>query len=174
MVPCRGRLPRLFSRHLLSVLLFDPRHGTALFLLRYQTVIWLLKHNMSSWQRHLHPWHLKRHFTDLWLIWSSKSRSRRADRVAKHRATRGSSVGQWLDRQQKKVYICFEDDSKLNLCQLGLINGCTLCPCQIIWVWGCSLQILFYISKRERGEWQSTFATIKHICALEERCEHMK
>lgn len=150
MVLCRGRLPRLFNRHLLSVLLFDPRHGMTLFLLRYQTVIWLLKH-MSSWQQHLHPWNLKCHFTDLWLIWSSKSRGRGADHVAKHRAMWGLFVGQWLDRKGRKVCICFEDDSKLNLCQLKLESGCTLCPCQIIWVWGCSLQILFYISKRRGG-----------------------
>lgn len=31
MVLCRGRLPQLFNRHLLSALVFDPRHGATLF-----------------------------------------------------------------------------------------------------------------------------------------------
>lgn len=103
MVPCRGRLPRLFNRHLLSVLLFDPRHGSTLFFY-YVTKLRCGSYNTTCPPgiNGTVPQNLKCHFTDVWLIWRSESRSHRADHVAKHAAMRGSPAGQWLDRKKKK------------------------------------------------------------------------
>lgn len=85
-------------------------------------------------------------------IKESQSRS-----CCKTRSHASLSMGQWLDGEKKKkeICVCFEDDSKWNLCQLRLLlkNGSTLCRCQMIWVWGCSLHILFLHFKERGWEW---------------------
>lgn len=131
----------LFSRLILGT----ARH---FFLLCYQTAIWQLWRYMSSWHGRLTP--LKSQVPLHRRVANSETRihrSHRADHVAKQAAMRGFSVGQWLDwkKERKKnlrlLWRWFQ--MKSVPVKAPLKNGSTLCHCQMIWVWGCSLQILF-------------------------------
>lgn len=115
------------------------------------------------------PWNLKNHFTDVWLIWSSGSRSHRSRLCCKTwshaRPFWRPVAGQKERKKERKKYLCLLwrwFQMKSVPVKAPLKMGLQCVTARWFWAWGCSLQILLFLHFREDGRrWHSKFVTIK-------------